>query len=94
VIKKRKVGMNDQKEAMFDLPIKSWDVYEIFNQIWEHIEVGEKYHPRDIVHMIEHWTMYQRSPYDGTITRYLRKRRKLFGDVELVSSSKSLYRKK
>jgi hypothetical protein len=70
-----------------------WDVTEIFNRMWSKFPVGTEIHPRDMVHMIELYTGYQRSPHDGTITRYMRTRRKTHKDIMLVSKPRSLYKK-
>jgi len=51
------------------------------------------FHPRDVMRFIEWKTRGMQIPHDGTITRYIRERRNLLHDVELVNSVTSLYRK-
>lgn len=69
---------------------------DMFNDYINRIPIGETFQPREISVYIDRMTFgtdNHRMPYDGTITRYIRKRRNNYRDVELVDGKKSIYRK-
>lgn len=69
---------------------------DLFNDYVDRIPAGETFQPREICVYIDRITFNtdnHRMPYDSTITKYIRNRRKKRNDVELVSKNKSIYRK-
>lgn len=69
---------------------------DLFNDYVDRIPVGGTFQPREISVYVDRMTFNtdnHRMPYDSTITKYIRNRRKLRGDVELKNRNKSIYRK-
>jgi len=69
---------------------------DLFNDYVDRIPAGKTFQPREISVYIDRMTFCtdnHRMPYDSTITKYIRNRRKKRNDVELVSRNKSIYRK-
>ncbi len=64
----------------------------------DHLNVGDKFTPRQVVGYIGNMFLisrgYHYSPHDGTILRYMRERREKKGDLILVDHAKSIYQKK
>lgn len=69
------------------------DCFNEFNKVIDTIPIGNSFQPTEIKSRIEWQTGYKLQPHDATITRYIRKRRKLMGDLELASKRKSIYRR-
>lgn len=64
--------------------------------VYEYVDgapVGTEISPQDVKAAICARTAGMIRPMDSTVTRYLRYRRRLFGDVALKSRPKSLYLK-
>ena len=71
-------------------------IVDLFNDYVDRIPAGATFQPREISLYIDRITFNtdnHRMPYDSTMTRYIRNRRKIKNDVELVSKNKSIYRK-
>lgn len=68
-------------------------VMDMFNGYVDRLQPGEEFQPRDISGWIASYTRGRRQPYDGTIVRYIMKRRAVRNDVRLVSRPKSVYAK-
>lgn len=69
------------------------DCFNEFNKVINTIPIGGTFQPPEIQARIKWQTDFKLQPHDATITRYIRKRRRLVGDLELASKNKSIYRR-
>lgn len=83
----------ERKQSIKGNKMEKLDCFNEFNKVIDTIPIDSTFQPTEIKSRIEWQTHFKLQPHDATITRYIRKRRKLMGDLELASKRKSIYRR-